>query len=184
MMHSVQGFRLDRIPDNLLREPLEFLVADHVRQRKLCSALEVITLGGEEDRAEEITDAIFAYLSEDFPLHISDEEADLFPSLRTSSHHDDDVDDLIDALTRDHAMELSLAQRVMVILQREMPRFEEPANTRNFAHLSATFTECVRRHLAIEDRMLLPLARKRLSVADFDRMGRAMAARRNIDYPG
>jgi hemerythrin-like domain-containing protein len=40
-----------------------------------------------------------------------------------------------------------------------------------------------RRHLGLEDQVILPLARRRLSPADLDRIGRAMAARRNIDFP-
>ena len=48
MPHAVQRFRLDRIPDNLLREPLEYLGADHIRQRKICNALDTLLPDGSD----------------------------------------------------------------------------------------------------------------------------------------
>jgi hemerythrin-like domain-containing protein len=184
MVQPVQHFRLDRIPDNLLRDPLDFLVADHMRQRKMCNVLDSLHLATETDGAKEETDAIFAYLSEDFLLHISDEEVDLFPSLLATGDLDHEQEDLIDALTRNHAIELSLASDVIVFLQRTLSHRGGATNLWHFTRLPVTFTECLRRHLAIEDQMLLPMARKCLAAADLDRIGRAMARRRNIDYPG
>ena len=184
MVQPAQHFRLDRIPDNLLRDPLDFLIADHMRQRKMCNALDALHLNSEKEGSKEIREAIFAYLSEDFLLHISDEEVDLFPSLLAARNLDHDLDHLIDALTRNHAIELSLASDVIVFLQRKQPPPGEATNVWNFTRLLVTFTECLRRHLAIEDQMLMPVARKHLAAEDLHRIGLAMARRRHIDYPG
>ena len=46
------------------------------------------------------------------------------------------------------------------------------------------FAEAQRRHIAWENNVLLPLARKRLTEADLKELGRNMAAMRGIVYPG
>jgi hemerythrin-like domain-containing protein len=183
MVPPVQHFRLDRIPDNLLREPLDFLLADHMRQRKMCNAIDAIHATGEKVLLAELEKPIVAYLSEDFPLHIADEECDLFPALRAAPDRDRDLDDLIDALTRNHAIELSMVSDVIAYLNQDLHSQEEADNVSQYPHLLFMFTDCLRQHLAIEDQMLLPLARKRLARSDFSRIGRAMAKRRNITYP-
>lgn len=183
MLRAVQRFRLDRIPDNLLREPLEFLGADHIRQRKVCSALDTLFPDGNGGCDEEISRTIRAYLTVDLPLHISDEEVDLFPSLRAAGRTEDNIASLIDGLTRDHATELSIAGTIATVLGQTGQPPAENDNGLSASRLFAAFTECVRRHLAIEEQTLLPLARKRLSHADLARIGRGMAQRRNIDYP-
>lgn len=180
----MQRFRLDRIPDNLLREPLEFLLADHMRQRKICNALDALSLKSDPANSEEIVAVSFAYLREDFQLHISDEEIDLFPSLRAAPDIEYDVKDLIDALARNHEFELSFASEIVVLLQGAQQASGEALNVLPDPRLLTSFTQCLRRDLAIEDQMLLPLARKHLSDANLERIGRAMAKRRNIDYPG
>ena len=47
-----------------------------------------------------------------------------------------------------------------------------------------TFAEAQRRHIAWENSLVLPLARKRLTAKDLETMGRNMAARRGIAYLG
>ena len=182
MVQPMQHFRLDRIPDNLLREPLDYLVADHMRQRKLCNALEALHPVNGGGWPREITEPIFNYLSDALPQHTSDEECDLFPALRAVAGLDPDMDDLIEASIRNHAVELSLASDVIAALRRVPPANDE-TGAPNISRLLADFTDCLRRHLAIEERMLMPLARKRLTGDAMTQIGRAMAVRRNIDYP-
>jgi hemerythrin-like domain-containing protein len=45
------------------------------------------------------------------------------------------------------------------------------------------FSETQRRHVTWEDRVLLPLARQRLTPEDLAEIGRSMAARRGIAAP-
>ena len=40
-----------------------------------------------------------------------------------------------------------------------------------------------RRHLKLEDDVVLPLAQRRLSPDELEQIGRSMAARRNIAFP-
>lgn len=183
MVQPLQHFRLDRIPDNLLREPLDFMIADHRRLRKVCHALDTLDVTSEVPLSKEITDVIFAYLSDDLLLHIADEEVDLFPAVLAAPGVGQDLADLISVLTRNHAIELSLASDVIIILRRSRPNADEHGKILQIARVLATFTECIRRHLAVEDDVLLPMARRHLTVTDLEKIGRAMAERRNIHYP-
>lgn len=181
MAAPVQPFRLDRIPDNLLREPVDYLMADHVRQRKVCDALDILAADATQVDTLTIADAVVAYLSGDFLLHIQDEEIDLFPRLQAAAEGDNDVAS-IESLKRDHVAALALAKGLVADL-RQMAVSDGARRSADFNRIAVEFTVTERRHLGLEDQVILPLARRRLSPADFDRIGRAMAARRNIDFP-
>ena len=183
MVQSMQHFRFDRIPDNLLRDPLEFLVADHVRQRKICAALDALVHGTNTTESDSIVAAIVTYLSYDLPLHVADKELDLFPALLRANGLDDNTRKLIDDLKSDHAHALSVARNVIALLRERLPPVAGSDPTGRFAELATALTGCLLDRLSIEERTLFPLARTRLSTADLERIGRAMAARRQIDYP-
>lgn len=67
-------------PLALLRTPLEFFVAEHLRQRQFLGFLEQVT-AAEAFAVEAATD-IATFLRNDVTLHIVDEEDDLFPLMR------------------------------------------------------------------------------------------------------
>ncbi|MBT6984731.1 MAG: hypothetical protein HN956_10320 [Rhodospirillaceae bacterium] len=48
----------------------------------------------------------------------------------------------------------------------------------------ARFVNTQRRHIIWENNIVLPLARRYLEAKDMESIGRGMAARRSIDYPG
>lgn len=178
-----RSFGLNRIPDNLLREPLEYLRADHVRQRRVCDELEALLSRAAEDTPADVIEVMIAYLSGDFLLHIKDEEIDLFPRLRSKCRSEDEIDDVLDGLRRDHAADESLANGIVRDLRCKLD-LAHPADTANFSQLAGSFAMTERRHLTLEDDVVLPLAQRRLTPVDLDQIGRAMAARRNIAYPG
>jgi hemerythrin-like domain-containing protein len=182
MAALVQPFRLDRIPDNLLREPLDYLMADHVRQRKVCDALGILITGAARDDTQDMAEAIVAYLSGDFLLHVQDEEIDLFPCLRGAAADSGEEVASLEGLKCDHAADLALAKGLVADL-RQMATSGGTRTSPGFIRVAVAFTATERRHLALEDQVILPLARRRLSAADLDRIGHAMAARRNIDFP-
>jgi len=67
-------------PAILFRKPLDYVLADHLRQRMLCRFLDEIA--AETQRDVEVIAAALQFLKTDFGLHIIDEEEDLFPLLR------------------------------------------------------------------------------------------------------
>lgn len=68
---------IERVPLDLLREPLVWFFAEHYRHRDVCSRLLVMarTVVQEPDALEEIHD----FLDYDLAVHVIDEEDDLFP---------------------------------------------------------------------------------------------------------
>ena len=177
-----QPFQFERIPDNLLREPIDFLFADHFRQRTLCNALKSLVDGGEGQQSHQIAEALLGYLSEDFLWHIEDEEIDLYPALRRRCRQEDDIDGILDGLARDHAADEHLARGIVQDLNRII---DDGASTKrpSFERLATAFVATESRHLILENDLVLPLARRRLTTEDLERIGRAMAARRGIELP-
>ena len=175
-------FKLNRIPDNLLREPLEYLKADHVRQRRVCDVLEKLVSEDVDETAADVIEATIAYLSDDFLLHMRDEEIDLFPRLRVSCRLDDEIDGLLDGLQRDHTADEYLATGIVQSL-RSMLDIVQPTDVSKLNQLAGSFAMTERRHLKLEDGIVLPIAKRRLSPDELEQIGRSMAARRNIVYP-
>ena len=166
------------LPENLLREPLDYLQADHLRQRKICDLLDRVL--GDPDCAAAISVAasLLDFLAIELPRHIADEE-DLFTCLRGRCTPDDRIEELITALREDHAKDTTIRQRAETALA--AMKAGNGANGTNAA--MAVFAEAKRRHIRWENELLLPLARARLESDDLKALGQGMAERRGIPYP-
>lgn len=170
------------IEPQLLLEPLEYLFADHFRQRVLCNRLDVLVDDPPIERHTAEFGHILAFMTHDLPLHIADEEESLFPLLSRRCRAGDGYDELYVLLQEEHEIDEQLSETVISGLRAltEDGKAPDPAG---FLRAAGVFTETQRRHLAWENGIVLPLARKRLTPADLTVMGQAMAARRGLDYP-
>ncbi|MDJ0949222.1 MAG: hemerythrin domain-containing protein [Alphaproteobacteria bacterium] len=162
-------------------DPLEFLLADHHRQRSLCDTLDALAEGPVDGDTPATVEAVLSYLIEVMPLHIADEEEDLFPLLARRSRPTDGFDDIVTVLRAEHQADEELFEPVIDAIRR-LTDPESPVRSRHIRPVPA-FAEAQRRHLAWENAVVLPLARKRLAAADLVDLGRAMAARRGLAYP-
>lgn len=157
--------------------PIEFLFDEHDRQRVICATLERLTADCTFDDAPDNAQFVLSYLEHDLPLHIADEEQDLFPILKRSCGPDDELDYVLALLSEEHEVDegyyLNLLEPLSVIASGL-----ELAETQSFAHDARAFAVFQRRHLGWENVTVLPLARKRMSPADQAELGRCMAARR------
>lgn len=172
---------IDPIPDNLIREPVEYLFADHVRQRSLCDLLRSLSEHGEADAGFAFEEAL-RYLEADYLNHIADEEEDLFPRLRERINEDDELHQLLEELETQHRRDRARGRGIADALRRMFHGAERRITEELRASLEA-FVSGVMSHLTTEDERVLPLARSSLTEEDFERMGRAMARRRGVDYP-
>ena len=117
------------------------------------------------------------------PKHTRDEEESLFPRLRDSTDpRAVEAIALVDRLERDHeeadehhAMIDMLARHWLIDDRLAVDHAAELR--RRLARLRALYT----RHIAAEDRELLPTAARVLSAGEIRQIGREMAARR---FPG
>lgn len=142
------------IPAEHLATPLEFIFADNFRCRVLCNLLSAIGSGREV--GADVVSACQGFLLRDFLVHLADEKQALFPLLieRTGS------DDGVLAVVRHERPGFAAINRLAGALERR------PRGSNNLGMLLDAFISEERRHIAVENVVLLPLARKRLRPSD------------------
>ena len=168
--------RIGKLAPSLLSKPLDFIAADHVRQRRLCAAVEQIAEGGTTDPM--LVEEILAHIRDDLGPHIDDEERDLFPLLRRRCEPEDEIDLILGRLDREHSEDKS----AIATLVDDLTRLQAPGPAVDAAMAARlrAFARTVLRHLAIETGAILPLARARLMPADLASLAKRMAARRGV----
>ncbi|MDP6344172.1 MAG: hemerythrin domain-containing protein [Alphaproteobacteria bacterium] len=178
---------LETIPENLLREPIEYIFADHYRLRQIVASLDGFLAADnfaadidEEVRAD--LRVILAYLEDELPLHIADEDEGLFKFLGERCRGDDETKQILLVLTDEHEEDFGLMPPVTAGLK-SLAAGEAVKEPQKFIDAAARFVETQRRHLIWENNIVLPLARRHLTPEDLENMGRQMAARRGLDYP-
>ena len=168
---------LSALPAHLLASPLDFILADHLRQRVLCSLLDRLAtrLRFEAGIAREV----LAHIETDMAIHVIDEEQDLFPLLRRRALPGDQLEPVLGQLSIEHAEDGAQAGHIVAGLQAALDGRREALDEALRTELSR-FAVSQRRHLALENAVVMPLARKRLSPVDLKALGERMAARRGI----
>ncbi|TDI57909.1 MAG: hemerythrin domain-containing protein [Alphaproteobacteria bacterium] len=169
-------------PEHFLR-PLALMRLEHKRQRQVWDRLEALAEELSTDPAFNEAAAILAILTEELPRHAEDEEADLFPLLERRCLPDDNIGDIVAQLRSEHELDEDLSNFIVSDLE-VLAKGAKLANPVRLLFNARAFAEAQRRHIAWENTVLLPLARRRLTEADLKELGRNMAARRGIVYPG
>jgi hemerythrin-like domain-containing protein len=169
---------IERSPPELLRQPLDFLFAEHYRHRQLCRILDHLADATLADVP--LTARADDFIRYDLALHVIDEEEDLFPLLRRRCDPEDDIDQIIGRLSGDHRDDAALARTVRghlgEALAHAMPVRRVPGAARDLRQ----FARQERAHVALENAVVMPLARARLSIEDLRALSRRLAARRGI----
>ena len=125
--------------------------------------------------------AAIRFLKTEFAPHIRDEEEDLFPLLRRRAEPEDRLEPLLEQLSQEHAADRIDAQEIIEGLGSLMQRTRKvPAA---LARLLQRFAANERHHLTVENAIILPLARLRLTQEDLVSLGHRMAERRGQTYP-
>ena len=168
---------LEPLPKELLYRPLDYILADHLRQRVLCVLCE--QLADAKDLDSTIATEVVAYLKSDMVVHVIDEEQDLFPLIRRRAKEGDDIEQALGQLSGEHASEEGLAQTITQGLETALAhpgtKLDDELRTalRQFANNE-------RQHLALENATIMPLAKVRLNERDLRDLAARMAARRGI----
>jgi iron-sulfur cluster repair protein YtfE (RIC family) len=155
-----------------LIDPIAWLAAEHGRHRELCDTLvHIATLPiTSPARLRRLADA----LATDTALHVADEAEDLFPRLRERMEPDDDIARVVGILTADHDAERSAVRD----LQLAFAVADAGGELEDIGTLIDQFVTRKRRHIALVNAVLLPIARLRLTLEDQCAMAKSMAARR------
>lgn len=169
---------IERSPPALLKEPLEFLFAEHYRHRHMCKVLEYLAIAPVfEAGLIASTDDFIRY---DLALHVIDEEEDLFPLLRRRCSEEDDIEDILGRLSADHALDQQLAKAVRAAFAQSLERRTPPSAIEGGAQALQQLAKQEKSHMALENAVVMPLARRRLTRDDLDALSRRLAARRGV----
>jgi hemerythrin-like domain-containing protein len=160
----------------LLKDGLEFIAADHLRERCVCMLLDRIA-AGDCSAPQEVSRAV-DFLQTDLPLHLADEQEDLFPLMRRCCLPEDEIDRVISRLLLDHQQAGDSTPEVLSVLARVL---QSAPLTLEAQQLLARFTSFARRHLILETAVILPIARLRLRDSDHQSLRLRMMQRRGLD---
>lgn len=170
---TIRGARAARPQLSASECPIEAIYEEHFNQRQLCADMELLA-AATQPRAE-LARRILVNLCRDLPMHFDDEEKALFPRLRARALPEDELDKTLNRLAREHEIaEAAFALLVPALACMADGALPAPEDRDALCRLAAS----ERRHLIVENAILLPLARLRLTEADKAALMAEMCARR------
>ena len=165
-------------PFDLLGDPLDFFVADHLRHRTAFAFIEYLANRDTPDRAA-VTQAII-FLEKDMVAHVLDEEEDLFPLLRRRCEPEDAIELVLGDLSAEHTAEERIALDIRVGLAQALEVNCAIIEGSGLKERMLAFANAETRHLALENGIVLPLAWARLTEDDLRDLSRSMVRRRSV----
>lgn len=160
----------------LLKNPLDFIAEDHLRLRAMC--IELDRLAETPIIEGPAISGMIEYLEHELPLLLSDEDDDLMPRILSRAEPEDELPKLVERLEKEHSeiaghlkavtsglAGLALATSISDVLRTSMRDLADAA----------------RRHLILENAVLLPLAKARLTEEDLQALRSAMLKRRGLE---
>ena len=172
---------IEPIPSELLREPLVWFFAEHYRHRDVCKHL--LLMAESDDFDCNVYKGVRSFLEHDLPMHILDEEEGLFPLLRKRCEPDDQIEKILDMLSGEHVGDMRESDAVCDLLDRAISERFGLANYKETSKIVLPFCKSQQRHIAVENAVVLPIARLRLTKRDLRALGRKLAVRRDLDDP-
>lgn len=174
--HGIRGSGENRIDIRIAADPIEFFVEEHMRQRVICTDLD--RLAGQAPTDPELAQKILIHTRDELPLHMLDEEEDLFLLLRRRAQPEDELEKTLFRLDEDHENGKALAEQAVIVLEAIISGKKKLSRTE--AEALRKFADHERRHLIVENAIILPLARVRLTKADLETLALRIAARRGF----
>lgn len=158
-------------------DPLDFILADHKRQFLLCEELNRLAENLDTHDVATRASELLEFLETELPLHIQDEECTLFPMLKDRCGNEEGLSGILSQLSKEHELDEDLVDFLKDDLKVLVAGRDIPNPTRLFINLRE-FTETQRRHLDMENRTVMVLARKRFSPEDLLHLANEMRKRR------
>lgn len=164
-------------------DPIEFILAEHLNHRRMCRALEALADATDFDAAP--IAALVDFIRFDLTLHVIDEEEDFFPMLRKRCAPDDEINEVLDRLSSEHEQDKALSVRVRDVLNACLIIRKPPHAIEDGAEVLRSFAQHEMQHLALENAVVIPLARRRFELSDLQELSmRLLARRRRVTAPG
>lgn len=180
-MTSIIDFRT---PAAGFDQPIEMWLACHERVSRMLGLLERLRdhlAAGERGESAGITaTSILRYFDEAAPRHHEDEDADLFPRLLAHAKGEefDRLERLCNELRAEHAATDAAWAELRPALEAIAAGTPVPLDEA----LVERFVARYRAHVEREEDVLTPLFRRVFDAGELDEIGRAMAARRGVDW--
>ena len=150
---------------------LDQVFAEHHRQRHAAHILRFIANGDFSHYG--IADLI-VFFEKDYAQHISDEELIFFPMLRKQCLPEDNIDLLLNRLSDEHKAEEAICDDAIKALKELLAgRSLTIENQRTLR----VFAEHIYQHLAVENAVLLPIARVRMDKESLETMSELIKQR-------
>lgn len=162
-----------------LDNPLDFIAEDHMREREVCTLIDRLVTSFPLERGER--QMIVTFLTEQLPQHLADEEIDLFPLMLKRCDPEEEIKSVIDKLESDHVHALADAPAIAALIATNGPDIS--AFSDSDCEQMTEFANHARRHLILENAIILPIARARLTKGDLKTMRSHMLERRGRDCP-
>ena len=156
--------------------PLTWFACEHERHRQMCAQMRALALSKAFDRAALI--AMTEFVERDLAQHLVDEEHELFPLLNRRAEPDDGAREVLQRLYAEHGRDRATAETVAVHLRRCLDARRAPGDDPMASVALASFATHELEHLALENAVVLPLARLRLSARDLSGLRRRLSDRR------
>ena len=168
---------IEPMPAGLLDEPLDYIFADHFRHRRVCEALKRFASEGMAPARE--AEIVVRFLQRELLWHHDDEDEDFFPALRRRVRPEDDLIPVLDRLEQDHRRSEGMVEVIAEALAVPPGLSGISLDSKARATMNA-FAAAEHRHLALENGIVLTIARIRLTRGDLARIGEAMGRRRGV----
>lgn len=175
MLHQALDWEIDAPDETLRADPLEWFAAEHARHRQVCRL--ITELAEDPGFHGETMSRLAAFIRTDLARHVAEEEEELFPLLRFRALPEDEFETALGQLTAEHRSEADLARRVQDILAERLAAGQSPAKDPEAQGVLRAFAAQELQHLALENAVVLPIARLRLTPDDLAALGRRLVAR-------
>lgn len=172
---SLRELVASQLPQSLLRTPLDYLLAEHMRLRAVCSLLRYAAEVGQIDT--DCARLVTRFVKSALPLHREDEEKDLFPELLRSARSVDELGGTIRNLEADHRQMERMQAQIVEALACD-PDIQNILLSPIASELLRDFSEAERRHVAVENGIVLAIARARINAKGLAEIAASMIARR------
>lgn len=158
-------------------DALEFILFEHLKHREMCSALDSLAESRSYDAAQIAKLADFIRV--DLTMHILDEQ-DLFDLLRARCDPEDQIEAALDRFDREHEDDRDLSAQVRIFLYTASATATPLGEIPGAIAAVRAFAQSQRRHMMLENAVLIPLARRRFSADDVTTLGKRFAERRRV----
>lgn len=146
-------------------DPIGLIEEEHALQRELCDLLEALADGLPHNFDKALALIAVSILEGSVPRHMRLEEEALFPRLRLRVGEDDPLNAALACLQEEHDRDGAASVELIDAL-RTAATDGFASNPNMLGYMLRGYFDSQRRHIAWEDRVVLPRARQALTAAD------------------